>query len=330
MKLTSDQLDRAAGVLVGVAVGDALGVPYEFQPASITSATNFVPKMIGGGLGPYDPGEWSDDTQMTMCIAKALSGGADPLTTLGLDWIALNFADWIRSGATDVGGQTRYVLERTNTMIDRNSGRHASLAMKRAAISAHQRLGKSGGNGSLMRTAPVALRYLDDPEKMAAAAIAISKLTHFDDLAADACVIWCTLIRHAVLTGNLLTIVDLIKVIPPDRRQFWRKKLIQAIHANPAKFSPNGYVVTALQATWAAVTLAVWAAETSEETFRDGIIRAVSAGNDTDTVAAIAGAVLGGLCGLDAIDGQWKAAINGWPSKSNAATLIELAQSLTA
>ena len=67
MILTSTQKDRAGGVLLGQAIGDALGVPYEFaSPIPFGTA-----EMIGGGLGPYAPGEWSDDTQMAVCIARA-------------------------------------------------------------------------------------------------------------------------------------------------------------------------------------------------------------------------------------------------------------------
>ena len=65
MQLTTQQTDRAAGVLLGQACGDALGVPYEFA-----TPPRDEPQMKGGGLGPYAPGEWSDDTQMALCIAQ--------------------------------------------------------------------------------------------------------------------------------------------------------------------------------------------------------------------------------------------------------------------
>ena len=71
MKLTTLQKDRAAGVLLGQAIGDALGVPYEFGPKIAPGQA----QMIGGGLGPYAPGEWSDDTQMAVCIAEVTASG---------------------------------------------------------------------------------------------------------------------------------------------------------------------------------------------------------------------------------------------------------------
>ena len=330
MNLTSDQVDRAAGVLLGCAVGDALGVPYEFTGDMEVSAPGFIPEMRGGGLGPYDPGEWSDDTQMTMCIAQALADGADPLVDDGLDQVTHRFLAWKRAGASDIGSQTRLVLEVTEIEVQRNPSRSAAAIMTRAASLVHQETGKSAGNGSLMRTAPVALRYLDNPEKMTAAAVRVSRLTHFDMLAADACVIWCHAIREAVLNGPDGRVLTGITEVPPERRYFWRQKLDDATGNLPARFSPNGYVVTALQAAWAAITVVPDPVLSPEGTFRDRITRAVTAGNDTDTVAAIAGALLGGICGVSAIPAEWQKAVHGWPDGSDASTLVKLGSSLTA
>jgi ADP-ribosylglycohydrolase len=328
MKLTSEQADRAAGVLVGTAVGDALGVPYEFQPLEVVGAPGFVPAMIGGGLGPYAPGEWSDDTQMTMCIANALSNDADPLTTEGLDQIAVNFLDWESSGATDIGAQTRRVLEVTDAWLDMDPAQHPSTLMTRVAAKLHADTGRSAGNGALMRTAPIALRYLDDPEKMTAAAIAISKLTHFDDLASEACVIWCSAIRSAVLDGDSTGIILGVNTLPGSRQDFWRQVLAEASRRPPNAFPNNGYVVTALQAAWSAIHRSYHSSTPINEVFETGVINAVKAGNDTDTVAAIAGSLLGGLCGHAAIPVEWEVNVNGWPNASTATTLRQLAMSL--
>src|SRR6476620_3830311 len=104
MELTTGQCDRAAGVLLAQACGDALGVPYEFSrpPAG-------EPQMVGGGLGPYAPGEWSDDTQMALCIARVAARG-DLTSAEAMDEVAAAFEAWLRGGASDVGTQTRVVL----------------------------------------------------------------------------------------------------------------------------------------------------------------------------------------------------------------------------
>ncbi|HRA27337.1 ADP-ribosylglycohydrolase family protein, partial [Ornithinibacter sp.] len=106
MTLTPEQADRASGVLLAQAVGDALGVPYEFA-----TPPPGEPEMIGGGLGDLAPGEWSDDTQMSVCIARVAATGADLTSTTALDAVAAAFEGWLTGGASDVGIQTRAVLE---------------------------------------------------------------------------------------------------------------------------------------------------------------------------------------------------------------------------
>lgn len=101
MKLESAQNDRAAGVLLGQACGDALGVPYEFAAPPVGEA-----RMLGGGLGPYAPGEWSDDTQMSICIARVAATGADLTAAEAVDNVATAFEEWAANGASDIGNQT--------------------------------------------------------------------------------------------------------------------------------------------------------------------------------------------------------------------------------
>ena len=104
-----------------------------------------------------------------------------------------------------------------------------------------------------MRTAPVALAYLDDEDAMVEAARTISELTHFDPDAGDACVLWCCAIRHAVLTGELDVRVGLRHLEPAAAscgRSVWTPPNLR----RPASFPNNGWVVTALQAAWSAIT----------------------------------------------------------------------------
>jgi ADP-ribosylglycohydrolase len=302
MELTTQQLDRAAGVLLGQACGDALGVPYEFG-----RVPQGEPEMKGGGLGPYAPGEWSDDTQMAICIARVAATGADLTSAEALEAIAENFLDWYAAGATDVGIQTRGVLTATH----RASG-PAHVRMREAAAELHERSGRTAGNGALMRTSVVGLTDVADREATARAARAIADLTHTDPLAGDSCVIWSEAIRVAVTTGEL-NVLGGLDLVAANRRSQWHTWLRDAVlRAEPARHSPNGFTVTALQAALAAVSKAVHTAE-GPHRFRTGLIEAVRAGNDTDTVAAIAGGLLGALHGESAIPAQWRRQVHGWP-----------------
>jgi ADP-ribosylglycohydrolase len=294
--LTSDQRDRAAGVLLGAACGDALGVPYEFAARLPESS---VPTMIGGGLGPYAPGEYSDDTQMHACVAQVAARGHGLRSELALDGVAVRFMRWYREGASDIGAQTRQVL----AAVDRTGG--MSSTMRRAAEHLHARTGRSAGNGSLMRTAVVTLPYLSDPAAMIEAARLVSDLTHVDDLAGDACVLWCSGVRRAVLEATYDGVREGLDYLPPLRRATWAAWLDEAEAAPPHDFSPNGFVVPALQAAWSAVT--------HTSSLPDGLVAAVRAGDDTDTVAAIAGALLGARHGASAVPAEWREAVHGWP-----------------
>src|SRR5258708_2039785 len=106
MKLTTAQLDRACGVLLATAAGDALGAPYEFGPPR---SPDLEVAMVGGGSFGWEPGEWTDDTSMAIAIAEVAATGADLGTEQAQDTIVTRWYEW-STDATDVGIQTRSVL----------------------------------------------------------------------------------------------------------------------------------------------------------------------------------------------------------------------------
>ena len=112
LKLTSAQLDRACGTILGSAAGDALGAAYEFGMAKVGPEG---PRMIGGGLGGFAPGEWTDDTTMAWAILDVAATGADLRTEAALTQIARSFRDWYDSGPSDIGVQTCDILGRAGT-----------------------------------------------------------------------------------------------------------------------------------------------------------------------------------------------------------------------
>jgi ADP-ribosylglycohydrolase len=316
----SSRTDRIDGALLALAAGDALGAPYEFQPAR---GPELDVAMVGGGI--WEPGEWTDDTAMAIAIAEVAATGADLRDEAAQDAIAARWLDWSKI-AKDVGIQTRSVLA--------NAGHIGiSAASARAETERlHQLTGLTAGNGSLMRTAPVALAYLDDEAALVQAARMISELTHFDPDAGDACVLWTTAIRHAVLTAQLDIRVGLHH-LDEERQQLWSDRIDEAEAKQPYEFPENGWVVGALQAAWSAIaTTPVPVDDPASQTFRaqhlrTGIDAAVRAGNDTDTVAAIAGSLLGAAYGASAVPLAWRHLLHGWPDmRSN--DLISLAAAI--
>ncbi|WP_246081611.1 ADP-ribosylglycohydrolase family protein [Nocardioides litoris] len=294
-------VDRCVGVLLGSAAGDALGAGYEFT----TPAADLVPAMIGGGLGGFAPGEWTDDTSQAVPIAEAAARGLDLRSPEALDHVAGRFADWYAEGPADVGIQTAEVLRR--------AGRHPSGAqMAEAAREVHDRTGRSAGNGSLMRTGPVVLAHLDDPDALVEAAQAVAALTHFETVGREASAVWCLLVRHAVVSAALPSYDDVAGWVPGDR-DHWRRVLAEAEQQPPGAFTTNGWAVGALQAAWSAVVHTPVPAERPEQHLVEALGTAIRIGHDTDTVAAIAGALLGGRWGASAVPGTWRGILHGWP-----------------
>ncbi|MDP8932316.1 MAG: ADP-ribosylglycohydrolase family protein [Actinomycetota bacterium] len=294
MKLTFAQVDRAAGALLGLACGDALGAAYEFATPPQGDA-----EMIGGGLGDWEPGEWTDDTQMALCIAEEAATGRLDATA-----VAERFLDWFRGGPADMGIQTSAVMAAAERAED----------LPEVAVEYYRDHPRGGaGNGSLMRTAPVALARLGDDDGLASAAMEVSALTHGDPLAGEACVLWCTAIDRAVREGRLHGVWEGLDLLPAGSRDYWAARLDEARHQPPDTFRPNGFVVAALQAAYAALTHTPVPAEMPCLHLQYALQAAVGVGDDTDTVAAIAGSLLGARWGASAVPFRWRRRLHGWP-----------------
>lgn len=314
MQLTPAQLDRACGAALGSAVGDALGAPYEFGLAKVGTDG---PQMIGGGLGNFAPGEWTDDTTMAWCVLDVAASGADLRTDEALTSIARNFCDWFDSDPPDIGNQTSTVL--------REVGCSPTGAMMTAtSADLHARTGHTAGNGSLMRTGPVALAHLDDPDALAVAARRISALTHHDHRAQEACVLWSLAIRHAILNAEFDLRAGLAH-LDAEAVDYWAERADEAESSEPGGFQPNGWVVTALQAAWSAIVHTPIPSDGPQcRHLDDALATAIGIGNDTDTVAAIAGALLGARWGASAIPARWRRITHGYPGLTGE-QLVELA-----
>ncbi|NBQ93217.1 MAG: ADP-ribosylglycohydrolase family protein [Micrococcales bacterium] len=302
-------LDRARGALVATAVADALGAGYEFQaPLPDSEPVVFKAKL-------FDLGEYTDDTAMMVAIARAAKRG-NLITEL--DLVAEEFFEWFKSSPKDIGIQTRKVLKNAK-------GKTAADLTESATeyLDSHER---AAGNGSLMRTAAVALPFLSNPESVGIAADQISSLTHMDLDCREACVIWSKAIRHAILFENFDGIQLAINELPAFRQNYWNEIFDQAESASsPTEFANNGWVIHAIQAAYSAIRLT----QTEDPSHLvAGIEAAVRVGNDTDTVAAIAGGLLGARWGYSAIPAKWLKPIHGWPGLKTK-DLVNLADEIT-
>ncbi|RNG18373.1 ADP-ribosylglycohydrolase family protein [Streptomyces botrytidirepellens] len=278
-----DWEERSVGAVVGSAVGDALGGPFEFGPEGAFSARFPVPG-IGGemcGGGGWDPGEATDDTQMAVLVAESLieRGGLD------LPDIFARFQRWAVSEPKDIGLQTEDVL---------TNGMPWDLA---AAIHFQVNL-RAAGNGSLMRASTSAVHFARHGRQATMdAARRIAALTHGDRAAWEGTAVFHELVRLALHGADpLAALPEIVDLVHPGHRDRYAAVLASDWHPDQAT-EVNG-------AVWPCLGSAVWALRTTG-TFEEAVRAAIDLGGDTDTVAAVTGGLAGACYGRDAIPARW-------------------------
>ena len=264
-------LDRYRGALIGLACGDAVGCSVEFYPRG-----RFVPvtDMIGGGKFRLQPGEWTDDTSMTLCLATSLveKGGHDPLDQMQ------RYSRWFVTGQP--GPKSRPVG------IGKTVLQSIFRFRKTGEPYAGDKNPKTAGNGALMRLAPIVLAYFPDWEKVEKYAKLSTMTTH----QAAEC-----------LTTSGYLAKALYKILSGDTKESIEGicKEWQGLSRTPVdEIHGTGYAPESLKA-------AVWSFVTTDS-FHDAILTAVNLGDDADTTAAICGQMAGAYYGIDAIPQSWK------------------------
>ena len=285
-------LRRAQGCLLGQLAGDALGSLVEFQsPADIRRRyPEGLRDIADGGTFGTIAGQPTDDSELALALARSIvaPGRYDAALT------AASYAYWYATGPFDVGTTTRRALVAA-------VGADAPLEALDAAIRAAD--GASQSNGSLMRASPLGIWGAGmDPERLAEVARADSRITHPNIVCQEACAVFVVAIAHAIEAGSGPGEVY-AHVLGWAQRHCQDSSVVDAIVAAdrsaPADFMTNsGWVLTALQNAFFRLLHA--------DTLEVGIIDTAMAGGDTDTNAAIAGALLGAVHGRDAIPLRWR------------------------
>ncbi len=278
---TADAIqDRALGAFLGLAVGDAVGTTLEFKQRDMQPPLD---DMVGGGPFNLQPGEWTDDTAMALALAESLAACG----TLDCRDLMDRFVGWWRNGdysctgdCFDIGTTTRQALSKYEKTCDPQAGATDSL---------------SAGNGSLMRLAPVALRFLGDQPGLDGAAADQSRATHGADEAVDGCRAFAALLADAIAgtpRAQLLAPRS-FEGAPAINRVVagsWRGRSRDTIES-------SGYVVHTLEA-------ALWSVARTAD-FRGAVLLAANLADDADTVAAVTGQLAGALYGLRGIPEPW-------------------------
>lgn len=282
-------------ILLGVSIGDALGVPVEFKSREVIK-NKPVTGMIGFGTYNLPPGTFSDDSSLTFCLTEAL------ITGYNLKTIADNFIKWLcdkywtaTNVVFDVGITTRNAIERLIKGCDPGVAGDFDE--------------ESNGNGSLMRILPLLLYLRNKPIKERYQLIRqVSSITHGHVRSSIACFYYMEFARgllqgidkfkiYEELQSTVPDFLDSLS-INPDEKNIFKRLLIDRIELIPVeKISSNGYVVSTLEAS-------IWCLLTTES-YEEAILKAVNLGSDTDTTGAVTGGLAGLLYGHAAIPANW-------------------------
>ena len=290
--------DRRRGTLIGLAVGDALGAAVEFKsPGSFAPVTGYR----NGGPHRLEAGEWTDDTSMALALA-------DSIATAGWDLKdqAERYVQWMEAG--QVFGEWSMFRhwhhdECGVAQIHGKQGCHSSSERRRESAS---------GNGSIMRLAPVPIRYADfypnKIEEISRFAEESSLPTHASDQCVSACRYLATVLA-ALIHGE-----DRDEVLSPDWQPLQQLNDIKPLHPliqeiaqgsfrqkQPPAIQGSGWVVKSLEAS-------LWAFHDAE-TFEEAVLKAVNLGDDADTTGAICGQLAGAYWGESSISESLRAGL---------------------
>jgi ADP-ribosyl-[dinitrogen reductase] hydrolase len=270
-----DIRNRARAAFLGVAVGDALGAGLEFMtPREIASQYGTVSEILGGGWLGLKPGKVTDDTEMSLCIARAI----DAAGGWSLKEIADSFVLWLRGRPIDVGDTCRRGIR--NYMLK---------GIMEAPVSQWD-----AGNGACMRMAPVALYSLVSKDLLRDCSLQQAHLTHNHPLSDAACV-------------NLGRLVHLSLLGYSKSRLRREVEELLFLHKNfrfePYRGLSTAYVVDTLQ------TVFHYFFKTRD--FESCLVETVNQGGDADTTGAIAGMLAGAYYGMEDIPRRWLKKLDG-------------------
>lgn len=288
---------RYRGCLLGVATGDAVGTTLEFK-----SPGSFIPidDMVGGGEFRLRPGEWTDDTAMTLCLAESLieARGFHPRDQMK------RYVRWLREGRMSSTGEAFVVgntIQKALEDFERHDNPFAGPTDER-----------SSGTGSIMRVAPIALYFRKHPAQAIHLAGESSRTTHGSRICVDACRYY-TAILVGLLEGRTIDEVlgPSFSPVPGTFKDHPLHPLIAEVaegsfkRREPPAIRGEGFVVRALEAVLWGLHKAHQSAGTSGD-FRASLLRVVNLGDDADTCGAMFGALAGAAWGESQIPERWR------------------------
>ena len=296
-------MDRQLGGVYGFCVGDALGVPAEFNSREALRITP-IEGMEKSDNPKLPAGTWSDDSSMMLCLMDSLAEGLD------YDDMMVKYYRWFSYGEyTPVG----YCFDIGNTT---RAAVHA-FAKGKAALECGSGEESDNGNGSLMRSLPLAFYLAEETDAQIMTDIIhnTSTVTHSHKrchIAASIYVLLCVELLHGVeakqaAENTLAKVFKYYKAIPEYKKELVHfaalENFNEFIQREESEISSSGYVIDTLEA-------ALWCFYNTHS-YRACVLRAVNLGDDADTVAAVAGGLAGIYYGYEAIPKEWLDTLQG-------------------
>ncbi|OMF24859.1 hypothetical protein BK133_22465 [Paenibacillus sp. FSL H8-0548] len=282
--------------IIGFCVGDALGVPVEFQTRQALSAKPLT-DMIGYGSHSQPAGTWSDDSSLVFCLMESLI----EFPNLDLHDLADKFSSWLYKSYWTPHGVTFDVGIATAKAIDR----YKELCIRPDLAGGTDVY--SNGNGSLMRILPLAYllkgEMIEDRVKIISQ---VSSVTHGHPRSIIACVIYIEVAIHLINGLSLQEAIErmreTVKDVYKDTNHTEMMKFDRVLNGDISKLTvdeieSSGYVVHTLEAS-------LWCLLTTDS-YSDAVLRAINLGEDTDTTGAVAGGLAGLYYGIEAIPEKW-------------------------
>lgn len=286
-------LDRIKAVMLGHAVGDALGVPVEFCSREWLEKHPVI-DMLGFGTHNVPAGTWSDDTSMSLCALSSLANG-----NVDYDSVMRNFGKWCYDGEFTTDGVVFDIGMTCSHAIDNYF--YGKISTSRCGLTSVH----SNGNGSLMRIHPFVLyayyNRIKDESEFVDMIINASSLTHAHVCSTDGCIIYSYILRELLnspVKSSVYKGIDRARSMVSSSERCYNRVFSEDIGGLCCEdIKSTGYVVDSLEA-------AIWCLLTTNS-YAECVLKAVNLGGDTDTIAAIAGSLAGALYGLDAIPVNW-------------------------
>jgi ADP-ribosyl-[dinitrogen reductase] hydrolase len=278
-------LSRFQGVILGVAVGDALAAPVQFlSPEEVQEHFVEVRDMMGGGWLKLRKGQFSSDTEMMLCVLESILESGTFSVDKGID----RLLKWYKTRPKGIGKTTGESLKRLSKGEPwRTASSHVYS----------KRNHSSAGNGAMLRSIPIALRYTFDCASLITLSADSAMITHADPLATSGVVLLNMMISRLLETEEKDPRAYCIERLFGTQQNVWKPILDEVDYLEVEDLIASGFVVDTLQS-------ALWCF-LKADSFENAMVAAINRGNDVCGLASVTGALAGAYYGVEKIPTRW-------------------------